>query len=390
MKLLEYLKPLLLVLLLGLPCVGKAQGLANCIQVLEAQLEEKALPVKLEHAVNFSILRFSQASVVSVHQPWQGAQQAQHFLLGSQGIKFPSACHHLPRVTTPARRVIATSTTHLTYLSELGWLESLVGFSQAKWVYSAQVRQLLKQGKIIEVGADDQLNLEALVTLNPQVVFSFATGKGQLDGLNKLTAVGIVPVTVAEYLERSPLGTAEWLRFFAEFFGEAAKAESQFRQIVEQYEALRAKIEQVERRPVVLVNADYQGIWYVAGGNSLTARYIADAGGDYLFKDEPITGFIPMDIEAVLVQGAQAEIWINPSSWTSLGQALRINPQYAQFPAFKNGQVFNNNKKVHPAGGNAFYEETVVAPHKVLADLISIFHPEVLPAHQRVWYQQLQ
>jgi len=59
------------------------------------------------------------------------------------------------------------------------------------------------------------------------------------------------------------------------------------------------------------------------------------------------------------------------------------------FRAFRTGRVYNNNAKIDAGGGNDVWETGVAHPDQVLADLISIMHPELLPSHPRTWYWQL-
>ena len=42
------------------------------------------------------------------------------------------------------------------------------------------------------------------------------------------------------------------------------------------------------------------------------------------------------------------------------------------------------------AGGNDYYETAAADPDVVLADLIKILHPDLLPDHTLVYYRQLQ
>ena len=59
------------------------------------------------------------------------------------------------------------------------------------------------------------------------------------------------------------------------------------------------------------------------------------------------------------------------------------------FKAFKTGHIYSNNKRNTKAGGFDFWESGTVRPDEILADLITIFHPELLKEHNLTYYQKL-
>jgi iron complex transport system substrate-binding protein len=52
--------------------------------------------------------------------------------------------------------------------------------------------------------------------------------------------------------------------------------------------------------------------------------------------------------------------------------------------------VYNNDARVNANGGNAYYEEGAAHPSLILADLIAIFHPELLPDHELAFFRRLE
>lgn len=61
----------------------------------------------------------------------------------------------------------------------------------------------------------------------------------------------------------------------------------------------------------------YGDVWYVPGGRSYAAKFIEDAGGKYLWSDNPKTGSIELSFESVL-EKAKKQI-------SGLGQLLLLN-----------------------------------------------------------------
>ncbi|BAL99694.1 MAG: hypothetical protein KatS3mg049_2263 [Caldilinea sp.] len=51
--------------------------------------------------------------------------------------------------------------------------------------------------------------------------------------------------------------------------------------------------------------------------------------------------------------------------------------------------MYNNNARLNEYGGNDYWEGGLANPDVVLADLIKIFHPELLPDHELVYYRKL-
>ncbi len=195
---------------------------------------------------------------------------------------------------------------------------------------------------------------------------------------------------VAEYLESSPLGRAEWLKFTALFFNQEAQAEQVFGTIAEDYNALVQITQDLELRPTVFTGFSYDGTWYMPGGKSYVAQLLRDAGATYLWAEIDQTGSLPLDFEAVYDRAARADFWVNVSQdWQSQGDAIAADPRYGEFFALQAGHLFNNNARLNATGGNDYWEGGLINPHLVLADLIKILHPELLPDHELVYYQPL-
>jgi iron complex transport system substrate-binding protein len=252
------------------------------------------------------------------------------------------------------------------------------------------VRARIDAGEIIEIGSGSTVNVEAALELDPGVVFTFGSGFPEYDTHPVLLQAGIPVALNADYLETSPLGRAEWIKFTALFFNAEAEANAFFEGVEARYLELAALTADVETRPTVLVNGLFADTWYVSGGGSFAAQLIADAGGDYLWADDTSTGGIPLAFEAVFERASDADIWLNPNFWYSLSDGLAEDERYAEFAAFQNGAVYNNNARTTPLGGNDYTESGVINPDRVLADLIRIFHPDLLPDHDLYYYQQLQ
>jgi iron complex transport system substrate-binding protein len=208
--------------------------------------------------------------------------------------------------------------------------------------------------------------------------------------LEKLKELGVPVVFCGEYLEPHPLGKAEWIRFFSLFFNLEASADAFFQRIDSAYSQLANIAATADNAPGVLIGLPWKDTWYMAGGRSFAARLIEDAGGDFLWRENNSTQAIPLDLESVYIRAVNASVWINPGAANSLEDIGRLDERFMDLEVVKNAQVFNNNLRSSPEGGNDYWESGTVRPDLVLADLISVFHPDLLADHSLVYYRQLK
>jgi len=291
-------------------------------------------------------------------------------------------------VAVPLRRAATLTTTNIRHLEDLGVLDALVGVGAGRYICSPVVRQRLADGRIRDLGDDMHLDLEALVALRPELLFTYVVGGSSDGGLAKLAEARLPAAIEGSYMEESPLGRAEWIKFTAAFFGKEAAADSIFSAIDSSYRALAALAAGVARKSVV-VGAPFGGAWWVPGGRSYVARLLADAGADYAWAEDTTRGSLNLDLEAVLAKAGRAEIWLNAGDWKDLSDARERDDRYALFRAFREGNVWSNDRIRCADGGRDFFETGAARPDWVLADLIAIVHPELLPGHAMRWYLRL-
>jgi len=280
------------------------------------------------------------------------------------------------------------STTHVAYISELNNIESVAGLSGTKYVYNAALRKKISKGMTEEIGSSGNLNLEKIIALQPDVLFAYAIQPSELRPLRQLEELGIPVVLVGDYLEQTPLGKLEWLRFFAAFYDKMPLADSVIGRRSAGYNALRKQVPANAERPRVLTNIPWQGVWWVPGGDSYIAALIEDAGGDYLFSDYSGTESHPIDIEQVFQRSAKADIWIHTGNLDSREAVLAADSRLGLFHELDSIKIFNNNKQ-QAGPGNDFFESAVVHPENVLADLRAIFYPRYFNSDSLTYYKAL-
>lgn len=364
---------------------GKADTNKNTLSG-RSHFIDKVVP---EYAEGFSVEYHDTYKVVDVFRPWQGASEDFRYILLQRGTEAPDGYGDAQVVEIPVNRIITMSTTYVTYLDMLDEMDSLVGHESFLYTMNEKLLRMVEEGKVKETGSGPQLNIEVVLELDADVILTHAIG-GEWDTHPKLFEAGQSVVFNGEYMEGTPLGRFEWIKFISLFYNKEKQANQIFDKTAEAYTELAEKAGNPEDRPGVLVNSPYQGTWWVPGGNSFQARFIKDAGGAYIWGEDDSEGALMLDIEAVYEKAADADVWINPGMWSSLEEAKAEDERFAEFKAYKEREIYNNNRMENKNGGNAYWEFGLAEPHIVLADLIKIFHPDLVPDHEFVYYHRLK
>lgn len=387
---------ILLVVSLAVPVIpvsaqGPATNLtAGCVDTYNPSVDYFPEKAAVEYAENFTVEYANNYKVVTVNQTWPGSDPARYVLVQC-GTPAPEDIEASAVIEVPAGSLITMSTTYLPFVVELGLLDYLVGHDEFDYVSTPEVRARIESGAMTEVGGGAGVSVETVIDLEPSLILTSGSGLAEYDAHPALIAAGLPVVLTGEWLEKTPLGRAEWVKFIALFYNAEAKADEVFGSIVEEYQALATLAATAKERPTVFVDAPWQGTWYMAGGGSYTARLLADAGADYLWADDESTGSIALDFESVLERAANADFWVNAGGfWFSKDDMLATDERFGEFAAVQNGNVWSNNLYLNDFGGNYYYEGGIANPHWILADLIAIFHPELLPDHEFVFYRQLK
>jgi iron complex transport system substrate-binding protein len=343
----------------------------------------------VRHATGLEIYRYSGYSVVKVTRPWPGATQGYTYVLRQKNAVVPDSLKDFTTLDVPIKSVIATSTTHIPSLEMLGVQNTLVGFPGTNWVSSEKTRALIDSGKVKEAGANENLNTEVVLDLQPGAIVAFA-----VDGSNKtLTALqqsGLKVLYNGDWTEQTPLGKAEWIKLFGELYGLQDKADAAFEKIEEDYSGAQKTVLNVTKRPTVMAGAMYKDQWLMPGGASFESQFLKDAGAAYLWGSTNNTGSLGLSFEIVFEKARDADVWIGPSQFTSRDEMIAANPHYAHFKAFKTKQVYSYSVKKGKTGGLLYFELAPNRPDLVLKDLVSILHPELLPNHRLQFFERLK
>jgi iron complex transport system substrate-binding protein len=293
-------------------------------------------------------------------------------------------------IYVPIKKIVVTSTTHIPMVELLNEEEAILGFPHAKYVSSEKTRVLIDAGKITEIGKENALNTEILLDLNPEIVVGYSVSSAD-KSLTTVKKAGINVIYNGDWLEETPLGRAEWIKFFGVLFDKEEQASRIFKEIEKNYVAAKSIAMKAIVKPTVLSGAIMsKDIWNLPAGESFVANYLKDANLEYLWKNSEGKGSLSLSFESVFEQGKNADFWIAPGYFSSKEQLLNSNQIYAEFNAFKNDKIYTPTLKKGKTGGVIYYELAPTRPDLVLKDIIKITHPNLLPNYTLSFFEKMK
>jgi iron complex transport system substrate-binding protein len=142
--------------------------------------------------------------------------------------------------------------------------------------------------------------------------------------------------------------------------------------------------------PRVIIGMPFKGTWYTPAGESYMAQFLKDAGAGYQWADTKGTGSLALNFETVAPEALKADYWMNLAQVDTKKEVLGKDLRYAGFKPFATNGIYNNTLRVNDTGANDYWESGVIDPETILADMIHILHPELLPNHELVYYKQMK
>lgn len=328
-----------------------------------------------------------ESSIITIRNPWQGADSVStRLFISRNGEAAPDGFEGCV-LNGEARRIVTMSSSHIAMLDALGATDRIVGVSGLKFISNNDIQA--RRDSIADVGYDGNVNYELILSLSPDLVLIYGVN-GESPMTAKLNELGIPYMYVADYLEESPLGKAEWLVALSEIIGQRPLGEDVFSQIPQNYNALKQRVADTKLpAPKVMINTPYNDIWYMPSSKSYAVRLIEDAGGKFLYDKNNGNTSVGIDLEEAYMLASDADIWLYPGMAGSLDDVMKMVPKFTDTPPFVNELIFNNNLRSTPQGGNDYYESGIVHPDLMLRDLIKIFHPELV-SEDFVYHKQLK
>ena len=341
--------------------------------------------VRFRYAQLLSLVRYQGYTVATISHPWrQNAVLHQYVLVPADSV-VPEGLPEGTLIRTPLRRSVVFTTVHCSLLSMLHREGSVAGVADLKYIKAPFVQAGVDSGRIMDCGDGMSPVIEKIIDLHPDALllspFENSGGYGQL------SEIDIPIVECAEYMEASPLGRAEWVRFYGMLYGCEHEADSLFALVDSSYNALK-KLTANSQKPKANIDKVTGSVWYVPGGRSTIGRMLADAGADYPWAGDEHSGSVALPFETVLERASECDVWLLRYSGQqplTRQQLLSEHRGYNQFRAFREGRVYGCNVEL-----SMFYEESPFRPDLLLSDFIRILYPDALPHHELRYYHEVK
>lgn len=363
-----------------------------------------------------------QYAEVNVANPWKAGTLLHRYILIPKGKEGDETVTRLAlqrtsgmgcttdTVRTPVERSAVFIAPHCQLMYELGCQQAIRGVCDLNYINIPDVRKRAAsagkasagnasaQNSIVDCGSSMAPDIERIIALKPEAIlvspFENSGGYGKLDKLH------IPIIEAADYMESSPLGRAEWMKFYGMLFGKASKAadgnasktadgkaskavlsasceaaaDSLFSQIEKEYLKLKAEAGKLPKGLSILTERKTGNVWYVPGGQSTIGILLKDANARYIFSDDQHSGSLPMSPEQILAKGSQVDVWAFKyfgGAPLSQVQLLQEYDGYKALAAFNRGNIYQVDTSTVP-----YFELTSFHPELLLREFIILAHGE--------------
>ncbi len=360
-------------------------AVASCKPSSRKEASSPASRSYIQYAQGFQVNQAVGYTEITVFNPWSPGKILQRYILVDKKEKLPENLPEGTLIRTPLERVAIYSSVSCSVLSELGCRTAITGVCESQYIGLPFIREGVKNGTILDLGQASDPDVEKIIMAGPEAIFSSPLTDA---GYGQVGKTGIPMIECVDYMESTPLGRAEWIRFHGLFMGEEDRADSLFRSTVDSYDQLKTLAGSVQYRPSVFTEMRYGSIWYMPGGKSYMAYLLKDAGASYCWESDTTTGSVSLSFETVLERAEKADCWLikyNQSNDMTYSELAANYQPYTFFEAYKKKNVYTCN-----TGKVPYYEELPIHPEYLLKDLVWIFHPELLPEYQPRYYSKMK
>lgn len=382
------------ILLVMTACGGRQQTARPAAEDISGDNNDNEERVVAEHAEGFTVTYLRNGvRLVDIQDPQATEEEKAHgetaheyhIAIVDRGKDTEVPQGYTP-VEVPVERVICMTLLQLSNFTILDAHDKIVGLTGTKNLYNEDILQRVERGDIVRIGMEGNFDTEKIIAANPDVIIISPFKRG---GYETIKETGITLLPHLGYKETDPLGQAEWIKYVGLLIGKEKEANRLFHDICKRYDELKALTADVENRPTVMSGEMHGGNWFAVGGRNYLAQMFKDAGATYVLADDEHTGGIYVDFENMYATAANADYWRILNSYPgnfSYEALLASDARNGDFKAFRERKVIYCNMKQTP-----YYEISPVEPDKMLADLVAIFHPGLLPPdYEPTFYRLLE
>ena len=292
-------------------------------------------------------------------------------------------------VRTPVENSVVFTSPHCQLLYELGCGQAIRGVCDLDYINIPDVKKRAasagnhgSSSAIADCGSSMAPDIERIIALKPEAIlvspFENSGGYGKLDKLH------IPLIEVADYMEASPLGRAEWMKFYGMLFEKSdakdskteissSKADSLFAKIEKEYLNLKAAAKKLPAGLSVLTERKTGSVWYVPGGQSTIGILLKDANARYIFSEDQHSGSLAMSPEQILAKAKNIDVWAFKyfgGKPLSRSQLLQEYAGYKSLAAFGSSRIYQVDTSCEP-----YFEITSFHPEVLLREFILLSHP---------------
>lgn len=323
------------------------------------------------------------------HKEWITISERVQYFSGNSYLELKSGkfSYKIPKNKLPFKKIMLLNSSLTGYFLELKLEDKIVGVASPEYIYSEKIHQLIHSQKIANIGNDQKYDIEKILATKPDAIFTnyIESFENTYDILRKN---GIEILFIDEYKEQNPLDKSEIILLVGAVMGKEQEAKNIFSNIEKNYNDLKKKAQKQTEKPLVLVNEMYGNQWFLAGGKTFSAKYLEDAGANYILKDNEEDTSIPMSFEEVFVKAENAKYWVNVSQNTKK-DLLAIQPNYAKMKVFQNGNIYSLSGAMRGVA-NDFFESGAVRADLVLRGYIKVFHKDLLKEYPLVYLKEVK
>lgn len=360
--------------------------LVACGGSCSSSVQESGDSIVFKYAQLIHIEECDGYRVVRVDNPWRPGKVLHRYVLLPANQAPPQGLPEGTVVRIPLQRSVIFTSVHAALVGQLGAERRVAGVADLKYMKIPYVQQGVVSGEIVDCGDGMSPFIEKIIDVGADgILLSPFENSG---GYGRLEEVDIPLIECAEYMESSPLGRAEWMRFYGMLFGAEREADSLFAVVDSSYQQLCRLASTSTTRPSVLVDKQVGSVWYVPGGCSTIGQMLADAQCNYPFATDTHSGSLPLPFETVLEKAGDAEVWLfryDSDFPITLSRLLAEQRGYSQLQALGTGEVYGCNVRT-----SLFYEQSPFRPDLLLQDFIQIFHPDLQLSESLRYYRKLE
>ena len=348
----------------------------------------------IRHAQGFQIRKEEGYQLLDIITPFRTPADTLRYVLLKKGDGIPEGFSQNQVIYVPVKSIAVTSNLHAGAIDRLEAWDFLVAAGDGDQLYSPKIREKIRSGAVKEIYKGNTLNQEKILELQPDVLMVTGSPEAGPDAFSNIVKSGIPVIINSEWLENSPLGRAEWIKLMAALLDRQNFADHQFAFVESSYlHTAELAGKSTGKKPGILLGNEYKGTWYMPGGKSFLATLLSDAGADYHWKDNDLTGAIPLNFEAVYPVALDADFWLNiyvSSPEDGKKELVASDSRYSDFKSVRNGRLYSMANRVNENGANDYWESSSFRPDLLLADYVKILYPYLLPEHTLYYCRKLE